>query len=400
VQKIYRYKQITAQGKLLHGLMFAAGEQNAVAVFEQSQNHLVKLRELSWLEALILRPHISDQMLLNLTTQCYQLLKAGVAIQDVFRILANIHSSNFLHSSLMQIRNQLLSGAKLSQALRAQPFLFDALYCHTIQVGEEQSGLIDAFEKLVAHLQKRLELKRKMNKALFYPAVMLGMMILLMTSLSIFLLPQLKDFILSFGFTLSWSTRILLWFGENIERCAGLICVIVVGSCLSFAACYYLSERFALKSDRALLKVPLLSDMIILYNLTKYLIDFRIFCNDGRSVVRALQEAPSAMTNHFLRRQLQQLSTDIHQGDSLTKLFMSLSWFPEALVQMIKVGESSGNLTQALVFCEEFVQNDLWSNIEKYLRLLEPLLLLTIGGFLLWIVVAVFLPLYDHLGVL
>jgi type IV pilus assembly protein PilC len=398
--KTYRYKQITPQGKITRGLIFSSGEQNVTALLDQHHNHLLKLRELSWIESLLFRPRIADQDLLNLTSQCSQLLKAGIAIQDVMQILANLHSSNFIHSSLIQIRNQLLSGDKLSHALRSQPYLFDMLYCHTIQVGEEHGGLIQAFEKLVLHLRKQVEVKQRLKKETFYPAILVCMMILLIISLSIFLLPQLKDFIMSFGLTLSWSTRLLLWLGTSIERFGGILCAIVFFLISSVGAFYILSERFAYWVDWLLLKVPCLGSMLRLYNLTRYLIDFRIFCNDGRSVLKALQEAPAAVTNHYLRKQFQELSDKIHEGRSVTNLFQSLSWFPEAVAQMVKVGENSGQLTQALVFCEEFVQNDLWSNIEKHLRLLEPSLLLIIGGFLLWIVIAVFLPLYDHLGVL
>jgi type IV pilus assembly protein PilC len=398
--RTYRYKLITDQGKIIRGILLAPQGQNVGELIDHHHNHLLKVRQLSLVESFLTNPRISDQDLLNLTSQCYQLLKAGVGIQDIIRILSISHASTFIHSSLTQIWRQLQSGEKLSQALRAHPFLFDSLYCHTIQVGEQQGTLIDAFKELVSHLSKRVELKRKLRQSTVYPAILAMIMLILVMSLSLFLLPQLKDFIQSFGFELTLSTRLLLWLGEIIERFGFLFCTFMIVFVLSIRVLHFLSERFAHHFDRGLLKLPFLGEILILYNITQYLIDFRIFCNDGRAVVKALQEAPSAVTNHCLNRQLQWLSQKVHEGGSLTDLFLTLPWFPEAVVQMIKVGETSGQLTQALVFCEEFVQSALWSKIERYLRLVEPLLLIVMGGFLLWIVIAVFLPLYDHVGAL
>lgn len=398
--RTYRYKVITDQGKIMKGILLAPPGQDVGSLIDPHHNHLLKVRQLSVIESFLTKPRVSDQDLLNLTSQCYQLLKAGVCIQDIIRILSNIHSSTFIHSSFMQIWRQLQSGEKLSQALRTHPFIFDSMYCHTIQVGEQQGTLVEAFKELVSHLTKRVDLKQRLKKTTVYPAILMGMLLILVVSLSVFLLPQLKEFIQSFGFELSWSTRLLLWMGEMIERFGCLFCISFLVFCSSIGVFYLLSENFAYHLDRVLLKIPFLGETLLLYNLTRYLIDFRIFCHDGRAVLKALQEAPSAVTNRCLKKQCQGLSQKIHEGESLTNVFLTLPWFPEAVAQMIKVGENSGQLTQALVFCEEFVQNELWSKIEKYLRLLEPILLIMLGGFLLWIVIAVFLPLYDHVGAL
>lgn len=398
--KTYRYKLITDQGKIMRGLLLAPAGHNVEALLDQPYTHLLKVRQLSWLESFLMKPRVLDQDLLNLTSQCYQLLKAGVAIQDVIRILSDIYSSSFLHNSLRQVWHQLQSGEKLSKALSAHPFLFDSLYCHTIQVGEQKGRLLESFQELVLHLNKRTELKQRLKKATFYPAVLGAMMGGLIVSLSLFLLPQLKEFIQSFGFELSLSTRILLWVGENMERFGLFFSLGIPGVCLSVGTLYLLFDRFAHGFDRALLKTPILGEALLLYNIARYLIDFRIFCQDGRSVLKALGEAPAAVSNRWLKRQFEGLSQHVHEGGTLTHLFTTLLWFPEAVVQMIKVGEKGGHLTQALVFCEEFVQNALWSKIEKCLQLLEPILLVVIGGVLLWIVVAVFLPLYDHVGAL
>jgi type IV pilus assembly protein PilC len=396
----YRYKYITPEGKTMRGIIRADHQQNIHALVESGGNHLLKLRKLTPLESLFANGKRSNEEIGRLTLQWWMLLKAGVSIPDSVKVISETHPTAFVQSALKRIGTQLQSGESLFQSLKTYPELFNTAYCHAIHVGEQKGKIIEAFEHLVDHLKKKGDIHEKLKKATFYPLLLMSVIGLLVFSLGFLLLPQFKEFVGALGYELPLSTRLLFGVGEAIDQ-QGLYFLIVflLLNGLGFML-YFFSSRFAEKIDQFLLKIPILGRLILLNHLICYLTDFRILCDNGHTVLKALKESPEAVENRFLQKQLQRLSLQIHEGFTLEKLFCSLAWFPRTITQMIKVGECSGQLTQALSISCDYLQTDLWQGVEAYLRILEPLLLLVIGLFLLWIVVAVFLPLYDHIGVM
>ena len=239
------------------------------------------------------------------------------------------------------------------------------------------------------------DLRRKVKKAIRYPIVLLVVLSAVISVLMLFVVPKLVDFILAQGFTIPMHTKALIafskFFGEYWWLC--LSGPVVLG--VVFMLSYRLSESFAYKVDKYALKAPIIGKVIRKINLARFTQFFSVMFRSGIDILDSLKSARGVVGNRVLQESIDLVYKSVTEGNRITESLRMSNQFPNLVVRMFKVGEDSGNMNDALENINFFYNREVDDAVEGLVSMIQPILTVVMGMLIMWIIAAVFGPLYD-----
>lgn len=333
------------------------------------------------------------------TLQLSLMMSSGL---DILRALETLErsSSDRVHQEMFStISRRLLEGHTLSVALGEYPQCFPSLYVALIQVGERSGGLTRVLERLADWLRRENQIQQRIQAALLYPALILGLSFLLLFTLFAVVMPGLIQGLQDTPDPLPGPTRIALTLVSTLQSPGFWIAALV--SLLALAA--LLSER--LKSphgQRQLyelgLQLPGLGPILIESSLSRFAFSAGFMLEVGLDLVRSLRMAASASQNPILRAEIEQVVAGVQEGEPLSELFAQLSYVPAMLWRLTQVGEESARLSTTFKNLAQHFESEVEYRIDGLLTLLEPALMMLLAGLVGFSAVAVLLPLYGTLS--
>jgi len=323
------------------------------------------------------------------------MMKAGVPMVSAFEIVAGGQKNVRMKNMLDDIRASIEGGSTLHEAIGKHPVQFDELYRNLVKAGES-AGVLDTVLDTIANYKENIEtLKGKIKKALFYPATVIAVALLVSAILLIFVVPQFQAMFKNFGADLPAFTLMIVAASDFMIGYWWLILIIVVGAIFGFIAAKKRSPAFAHFLDRLILKVPVIGQIMHNSAIARFSRTLAVTFKAGVPLVEALETVAGACGNVVYEKAVYRIRDDVSVGYPLNVAMRQVNVFPHMVVQMTSIGEEAGALDTMLYKVAEFYEQEVNNSVDALASLLEPMIMVIIGGVVGSMVIGMYLPIFK-----
>jgi type IV pilus assembly protein PilC len=389
----FAYKARDETGKIVRGNIEAQSTEELYDQLAARRLYLVKSRR-NRRAAQIGRGRVSDKDLIIFTFQLQTLISSGVPLLTGLDDLANQLKRSTLKDVVQGVRAAVEGGATLSQAMERYPKAFSHSYVRMVEAGEAAGRLDSTLDRLLLLLERRVELRAQIRQLSTYPSIVLtgvlGLVILLMT----FVVPKFRGMLDALNVELPWVTRAILAMSDFLVTnglllgagAAALVCGFLILRKLP-AVKYYL--------DSSALKLPVIGPLILILNSNQVLHFLQAFVETGVPIGISLDMLSRISGNRRFGVSLQRVRAKILEGETITKAFQAEGIFPPLVQRMIAIGEETGELPAALAKVQQYYDRELPNRVKKIFDLVGPITTVALGIVLLFVIMAVLLPVYK-----
>jgi len=397
---IFEYSGFDARGKKVRGTQEGSGQKAVLATLRQQGIFPTEIhpegakRVPFWKTRLQGRPGVPIEDLAIATRQLATLLGAGLALDEALATVAGQLEKPQLTTALSRARDQVTQGEPLHQALAAQGRLFPPIFVNMVQVGENSGTLDQVLQRLADFLEEQARLRGKISAALAYPLLMALVGCGVLFFLVSYVLPKVTRMLTDLDQVLPLPTRLLI-AGSSLLQSYGWLVLIVMGAGALLLRRWAKGEKGGLKMDRLALRLPLVGRLNLLVATSRFSRTLATLLQSGVPLLRALDIASNLLSNRVLRQAVEKASAQVREGEGLAVPLQRQKVFPTMLAQMIAVGERSGEMEQMLFRVADTYEHQVDLAIGRLLSLLEPVMILLMGGAVGFIVLAILLPIFQ-----
>jgi type IV pilus assembly protein PilC len=378
-------------GKIVRGEMRCASEAVVNTTLRRQGILPVKVKKQTFKKG----GKVTEKDITLFTRQLATMLKSGVPLLQAFDIVAKGSSNSAVARLLMDVKAEVETGSALNQAFRKHPIHFDALYCNLIEAGE-QAGILDSLlDRLATYKEKILAIKSKIKSALFYPIAVIVVAFVVMAVIMIFVIPQFKSVFTSFGADLPAPTLVVIAMSDFFVANWYLIFGAIGGGIYLFFYFWKRSVPMQMVVDRVFLRLPIFGEVIRKATIARWTRTLSTMFAAGVPLVEALTSVGGAAGNHVYKVATQQIQTEVSTGSSLTVAMQNAEVFPSMVIQMVSIGEESGQLDAMLGKVADFYEAEVDDAVEALSSLMEPMIMVILGVIIGGIVVAMYLPIFK-----
>jgi len=329
------------------------------------------------------------------TRQLATMMGAGVPLVQAFDIVARGHENPSMQDLLLSIKTDIESGTGMAPAMAKHPLYFDDLVCNLVAAGE-QAGVLDILlDKIAIYKEKTESIKGKVKKALFYPAAVIAVAIIVTVVILLFVIPQFKDLFTNFGADLPAFTLMVIGLSDIIRAWWWAIFLGIGGAVYVISYSFKRSRRFREIVDRAVLKIPVIGGILNKAALARFARTLSTMFAAGVPLVEALQSVAGATGNIVYQNAIMTMREEVATGQSLQLAMRQRDIFPHMVIQMTAIGEESGALDDMLGKVADFYEEQVDNAVDSLSSLLEPMIMVVIGGLVGSLVVAMYLPIFK-----
>jgi len=394
----FDYRAVDQTGRSVKGVLSAVNDIDLELRLKRMGLDLVTLAELSRQYAPQGRERITRRDLVTFCIHMRYITRAGIPLLEGLRDLRDSMEKRGFRDVLTALLEDLEGGKVLSQALAAHPAVFGAVFVHSVKAGE-QTGLLDeVFERLSESLKWQEEVAGKARRLMIYPAMVLVVVGAAILFLLLYLVPQVLSLVKTMGVTLPLPTLILLAVSQALRSYWLPVLVVTLGTAISLPLWIRRTESGRWWWDRTQLRLPVLGPILQKIVLARFANMLSMMYRSGVSVLDALRAGEMVANNRVIASGIRRAGQQIADGRGLSESFNSLGLFPPLVIRMLRVGETTGALDEALDNVTYFYNRDVLDSIENGLKVLEPALTAFLGILLGGILVSVLLPVYDLIG--
>lgn len=346
----------------------------------------------------LFQPKITGKDIVVFTRQLSTMIDAGLPLVQCLSIQANQQSNPTFKKVLRAIQNDVESGTTFADSMRKHPKVFDNLYSNMIEAGETGGILDTILSRLANFMEKSMALKKKIKGAMTYPLICLAIAVLILAVILIFVIPVFDEMFTSFGSSLPVPTQIVIsmsdFFKSNILfMLIGLVIVVFVFKKI------YNTEKGRLTVDSALLRSPVFGILIRKVAVAKFTRTLSTMLQSGVPILEALNVVGRTAGNKVIERAVFRVSDAIAEGRPIAEPLTESGVFPTMVVQMINVGESVGALDTMLEKIADFYDEEVDQAVENLTAMIEPFMMVFLGGMIGGLVVAMYLPIFKMASV-
>lgn len=339
-------------------------------------------------------PKLSMRERSLVTRQLASLLQSGLPIDEALNTAAKQSNKPTTQGIILSIRGRVMEGHSLAQALAQHPSSFDNMYRSMVQAGETTGYLGKVLEQLAEYIERSEYTRSKLKMAAVYPLVLIAVSITVVTALMIFVVPDLVKMFQQNDRALPVATSILIFVSDLLTQFGVYILAALVA--IGFGVRWLLTKPTNRRVwHRVLLKLPLIKNVVLLAESSRFAGTLSLLVQSGVPLLQALRIATQVMTNLELKESCGDLVRTVQEGGSLSTALRNVGWFPPLLVQMTASGEANGTLDQQLGYCSKNQERELEMTLSTTLGILEPLIVVVMGGAITFIMLAILLPIFD-----
>lgn len=387
----------TPGGQILEQVYAAETEDNLRKDFEARDYYVYWVKKKSGIASVfdfsgLKRRRISAKEFLIFNQELASLIQAGLPIVTSLEILMERRKNLVFKRALADIRDQVKAGAALSEAFESQGGLFPKIYASSLASGERSGEVATVLRRYISYSKTVLTIRKKVISALIYPAILLVMAVGLVILLLTYILPKFKDFYSDFGTELPLVTRLLVGLSGLIRD---NIFIWVPGAILISLAVvtWARTPAGALAVDTYKLKVPLLGGIWHRYAISRFTRTLATLTSGGIPLVVGLDISARAIGNRIFERKILEVGQKVREGGALWESLEQTELMTDMSVEMIKVGESTGALEDMLTNVANFYDEEIDNNLATLVALMEPAMLIFMGGVIATMLMAIYMPL-------
>lgn len=386
----YYYKAARKDGSLIEGHLDSASEDLAARSVRNQGLTLLSIRLQGDISAhkADASSSLSHNQVLSFTGEFAVLLRAGLPIDRALKVLIDMSDGSAVRVVLENILATVKGGKGLSQALQEHSNLFDEFYVSMIRSGEASGNLADILSRLAAQLERAKEVRASVVSALIYPAILAFIGVASVAVMLGFVVPQFEELFADMGQALPMLTQMVISAGDAIEQWGLLMLLVCVG--VFFTARKWLRTPEG-KSwyDHKMLTLPVLGAVVFKYEIARFSRTLGTLLGSGVSLLKALNIAVDTVGNSEVKQALLKLSPEVKRGGHISHALAEANLFSPMMIQMVRVGEESGQLDQMLLELARVYDDEVSAGVKRSLTLLEPMLILTMGVMIGIIIVAI-----------
>jgi len=327
--------------------------------------------------------------------QLATMLAAGIPLVQAFEIVGNGHENAAMQKLILGIKTDVEGGSALAEALAKQPLYFDDLFVNLVEAGEQAGALETLLDKIATYKEKTEAIKKKIKKALTYPAAVLVVALIVSTILLIFVIPAFEDLFQGFGADLPTFTRMVIDLSIFV-RTNGVILAMGIGAGVG-TFLYFKKRSRAMRHflDRMSLKAPILGPILQKAAVARYARTLSTMFAAGVPLVEALESVAGATGNIVYEEGVLKMRDEVATGQRLQQAMENTDLFPNMVIQMIAVGEESGSLDDMSAKVADFYEEDVDNAVDNLSSLLEPIIMAILGVLVGGLVIAMYLPIFK-----
>ncbi len=394
----FSYRALNTKGHPVRGVISAANENDLAQQLSSRGYELIDCKEVGEktgkLSAALTRG-VKTRDLIQMFVHLEQLQKAGVPLMEGLADIRDTTESAKLRDVMMDIYRDVSEGQSLSAAMAAHPKEFSHIFISLIGAGEETGNLSDSFKQVITHLKWTDEMNTKVKKATRYPKIVIVVISLVVWLMMAKVIPQITEFLSSLDQEPPPITRALMATSEFFVNYTIHLVVIIFITVVIFKILRSISYGFRRATDSIALRLPMFGNLIRKISLSRFAQTFGVLFASGLEVLKCLKSAEQTCGNLVLLEALEDVRQQVQQGTPLSDALETSGEFPSMVVRMMKIGEESGNLTTVLNQVVEFYNNDVNDAVDAMIQAIEPALTAVLGLIIVWILAAVFGPVYD-----
>ncbi len=327
--------------------------------------------------------------------QMATMMKSGVPIVGSLEIIASGHKNPRMKKMVDQIRTDIEGGSSLYEAISKHPVQFDELYRNLVKAGEG-AGVLETVLETVATYKENIEaLKGKIKKALFYPAMVMAVALIVSSILLVFVVPQFEDVFKGFGAELPAFTQMIVAASRFMVAYWWLLLVALVGSIVGFTFAYKRSPAMQHGMDRLILKVPIIGQIMHNSSVARFSRTLAVTFRAGVPLVEALDIVAGATGNSVYEKSVLRMRDDVAVGYPVNMAMKQTNLFPHMVIQMTAIGEEAGALDAMLFKVAEYFEQEVNNAVDALSSLLEPLIMVFIGTIVGGMVIGMYLPIFK-----
>ncbi|MGB0935613.1 MAG: type II secretion system F family protein [Alphaproteobacteria bacterium] len=363
---------------------------------ESKQHHLLSCKT-KW--SFHLSSPVKVRDLVAFFVQMHHMDKAGVPLLEALQDARDLQTNKAFKQVLATIFQDVKAGKLLSDSMAPHRKIFRQESITIIKVAEQAGTLHKGFERLAQHFAWVEDNQSAITKAIRYPLILMAVIVGVITMLMTHLVPQLTSFIQAYGDP-SPMTMTLISVSEFIATWGIWIFCSVPVSVIFCLIMRKFSKQFSYAVDALVLKVPVLGALAKSMAISRYIHQFSMLLSSGLDIIDCLNFAGNTTENSFLKKHYNAVTAQVLDGSTLSEAFANHKVFPQSLIRMVKVGEVTGSLDTLLEHVYTLFEKSQKDRVQQLIGMLEPALVITAGAMMIWIILAVFYPMYEQIAVI
>ena len=336
---------------------------------------------------------LNTEKFLIFNQQFVTLIKAGLPILKSLDLLADRLTDAKLRPIIDAIRTEVKNGSLLSEAFQKQ-HVFPPMYVTSVMAGEKSGSLTEVLERYVTYQRLALAVRKKLLVSLIYPALLLTLVLLLIVFLVTYVVPNFAMLYSGMGTQLPYATRILVAVGTTARNYIFLGIAGLVGLYFAFGV-WARGTRAQELIDKTKLRMPIFGEIWIKFQVAQFSRVLGTLLIGGIPLIQALETAADSVGSRLLKKTLEKVRQSVREGQTLSSSLAKTGVFPPLSIDMIEVGESTGSMPAMLGSVAEFYEDDVTTRLTAALSLIEPLIMIFMGGFVAFVLIALYLPIFS-----
>jgi type IV pilus assembly protein PilC len=400
----FRCRLGTVTGEIVEGVYVAQSEAHLRRELEEKGLHVLALRPrggvgLGGVSLGRSTPKIARHEFLVFNQELATLLKAGMPLVQSLDILRTRLSNAVFKAVLDDVHEKVRSGTALSEAFQAHGDLFPSVYTASLMAGERAGNLDAVLRRFVSYAKVVDTVRKRTISALVYPAILITLAIVLVGIIAIKVVPTFAEFYASFDAQLPLSTRMIIALSNFVRSNMLLLLVGAVGAGVAFYTWIHQPGQGA-RFDRALLKVPVIGNSVHKFATSQLARTLATLLGGGIPLVNAVEIAARSTGNRHMGREMTLVAQRVREGEGFAAALMERKLVPDVAIKMIEVGESTGALQEMLNSLADFYDEEIETEVARFVTVIEPALLIIMGVIIAVIVLALYLPLFELTAVI
>jgi len=400
---VYIWEGRSRRGTVERGEISAANEAAVRMALRRQQIQAIKIevKPKDILEGLRIfrRKRVKEKDIVVFTRQFATMIDAGLPLVQCLEILASQQPHEFFKETILKVKSDVESGSTFADALRKHPIVFNELFCNLIAAGETGGILDTILNRLATYIEKAMNLKKKVKGAMVYPAVVLSVALVVVAGLLLFVIPVFQKMFADMGGTLPTFTQLIINLSEFLRRYFLLVAALLIALGIIFRR-YYKTEGGRATVDDYLLRLPIFGSLIRKVAIAKFTRTLSTMLSSGVPILEGLDIVARTSGNKTIETAIIKTKMSIGEGKTISEPLGASGVFPPMVVQMISVGESTGALDSMLSKIADFYDDEVDVAVAALTSMLEPLLMVFLGGAIGALVIAMYLPIFQMASIL
>ncbi len=396
----FKYRAYDAEGKIIESTLLASDEGDVARQLDELNLVPVEIKKIeSKQHTKKIKMHVKDDAVLMFTKQLYTMLKAGIPILLALQTVKDQTKDQNFKNIVETIYRDIEQGGRFSDALSQFPKIFSNIYVNAIKVGEISGTLEEALHYMYQYMEKDIKMRSDVKKAFRYPIfVIIG----IIGAFFVFVTTVIPNFIPMFqntGHELPLPTRILLGIYTLMTK-YGLISFSVLVVIIAALVYYFRTPKGRYWLDEHLLKIPILGNFLQKVIIARFARLFYTMNRTGINITESLKIIQKSLGNVVFNKEISKIAENIINGESIAGALRKSPYFPELLIDMVSIGEKAGSLDDMLLSVAIYYEDEVAEMVENMSSLIEPIITVALGGMILLLALALFLPMWEMMTIL